>query len=250
MIRSENSFTKSESLAALPETTPPRTPVAGMFDLTRWESPPAEWPLAILPAVVAWLGGVAFLGQFRANQISDAIRGIAPLGSLFWGCVAASAVGVIGMSLLRKGRHAVLWAGVFGYLLGHSLFSWLPIHDWIQFSIPFTSMSDALSFVKHRLVYGACLAVCSGTAIVLAAWLLGAWPTFYLGIGSWKAIGRDFTYKSKPESYIKAMLGFAVFAAILWLVGQMSVELKPLRSGMLWGVDSCDHVGRVREFVH
>ena len=32
------------------------------------------------------------------------------------------------------------------------------------------------------------------------------------------------------------MLGFAVFAAILWVVGQMGVELRPIRTGVLWAL--------------
>lgn len=212
-------------------------PEAGMFDLARLEgAPPSGWWLAIPPAVVAWLGGVAFLGQFRANEVAEAIAGIAPLGLLFWGCLGVAAVGALGTAVLGRGSQAVLWAGVLGYLAGHLLFAAVPVHQAVRFSIPFTTAADGFAFAGHRLVYGLCLAVCVGGAMCAAAWATGAWPKFYLGVGSWSALGRDFTYRSKPETYRQAMLGFALFAAILWIVGQMSVELKPLRSGLLWGL--------------
>jgi membrane protease YdiL (CAAX protease family) len=214
----------------------PQPPVAGMFDLARMEPVPAGWWWAILPAAAAWLGGVAFLGQYRENDIAGALARVAPLTTLFWGCVGVGVAAFVVMTVLRRRRHAVLWAGAVGYLFGHALFAWVPVHDHIDFRIPFTSMADAVAFVKHRLVYGVCVAASAGAALALAAWALGAWPRFYLGVGSWSALGRDFTHRSRPETYRKAMLGFAVFAAVLWVVGQMGVELMPLRSGVLWAL--------------
>lgn len=211
-------------------------PDAGMFDLTRLQPAPTGWWWAVPPAMVAWLGGVAFLGQYRANQIALALASVAPLQMLFWSCVGLGIAGVVILSALGRRGHAVLWAGVVGYLLGHGLFAWLPVHHLIDFRIPFTSMDDAVAFVKHRLVYGVCVAVSAGAALALSAWALRAWPRFHLGIGSWSAAGRDFTHRSKPETYRTAMLGFALFAAVLWVVGQMGVELAPLRSGALWAV--------------
>lgn len=213
-----------------------QAPDAGMFDLTRLQPVPAGWWWAIFPALVAWLGGVAFLGQYRTNQIADALAAVAPLRTLFWMCVGLGIAGIAIMTALRRRGLAVLFAGVVGYLLGHLLFAWLPVHDRIDFRIPFTSMADAVAFMKHRLVYGACVATTAGAALMLSAWALRAWPRFHLGVGSWSALGRDFTHRSKPESYRKAILGFALFAAALWAVGQFGVELKPLRSGVLWAL--------------
>jgi membrane protease YdiL (CAAX protease family) len=219
-----------------PDIGTPKAPAAGMFDLARVQTPPAGWALAVPPAVVAWLGGVAFLGQFRSNEIARAFAGLVPLGLLFWACMGLAVAGVVAMTIWRRTGHAVLWAGVLGYLAGHAFFAALPVHHLIDFTIPFTSSADGISFVKHRLAYGTCIALSSGAAVALAALLLSSWPRFHLGVGSWSAQGRDFTHKSKPETYYKAMLGFAVFALVLWIVGQMSVELKPLRSGLLWGL--------------
>jgi membrane protease YdiL (CAAX protease family) len=227
---------QSTSVSTSAAAGAPDAPAAGMFDLDRIQPPPEGWALAVLPAAVAWLGGVAFLGQFRPNQIADAIAGIAPLGLLFWACMGLAAAGLVCMARWGRRGHAVLWAGVLGYLAGHALFAALPVHHLIDFSIPFTSTADGVAFVKHRLVYGACVAISTGAAVVLAAWLLGSRPKFHLGVGSWSAMGRDFTHRSKAETYYKAMLGFAVFAAILWVVGQMGVEFKPVRSGLLWGL--------------
>ncbi|MBL8764312.1 MAG: CPBP family intramembrane metalloprotease [Phycisphaerae bacterium] len=209
---------------------------AGMFDLTRLEQPPPGWTFAVLPAAIAWLGGVAFLGQFRSNQIAEAIGAIVPLGPLFWVCIGLAAAGTGGAVFWGRRKHAALWAGVLGYLAGHALFASLPVHHVIDFTIPFRSTADGMAFAAHRLVYGMCVAISAGSAVALAAAAVGSWPRFHLGIGAWGAIGRDFTHTSKPETYRKAMLGFAVFAAILWVVGQMSVELRPLRSGQLWGL--------------
>lgn len=207
---------------------------AGMFDLSRLEPVRAGWWWAIAPAAAAWLGGVAFLGQYRSSQVTDALGRLAPLGTLFWSCLGLAGAGVLMMALLGRRAHAVLWAGVAGYLAGHLLFAWLPVHHIIDFRIPFTSTADGLAFVKHRLVYGVCIAACAGAALVLAAWALRSRPSFHLGVGSWSAVGRDFTHRSKPETYRKAMAGFAVFAAVLWVVGQMGVELRPVRTGVLW----------------
>lgn len=212
------------------------TPDAGMFDLSRLQPVPAGWWWAVPPAMVAWIGGVAFLGQYRVNQVAAALANLAPLQTLYWSCVALGVAGVVLMAVLGRRGHGVLWASVVGYLLGHALFAWLPVHHWLDFRIPFSSMADAVMFVKHRLVYGVSVAASAGLALVLAAWGLGAWPRFHLGVGSWRAVGRDFTHRSKPETYQKAMLGFAIFAAVLWVVGQMGVELAPLRSGVLWAL--------------
>lgn len=213
-----------------------QAPDAGMFDLTRLQPVPAGWWWAIPPAVVAWIGGVAFLGQYRANQIAEVLASVASLQTLYWSCVVLGIAGVALMTALSRRGHGVLWAGVVGYLLGHVLFAWLPVHHAIDFRIPFTSTADAVAFVKHRLVYGVCVALSAGTALALSAGMLGAWPRFHLGVGSWSAVGRDFTHRSKPETYRKAMLGFALFAAVLWVIGQMGVELAPLRSGLLWAL--------------
>jgi membrane protease YdiL (CAAX protease family) len=214
----------------------PVPPGAGMFDLSRSHPVPPGWAWAIVPAAVAWIGGVAFLGRYRPNQIAEALAGIAPLHTLFWACIAVGVVGCLAAALRRRRGHAVLWAGVVGYLAGHVLFAVLPVHHLIDFRIPFTSTADAVAFVKHRLVYGLCVAVSTGAALALAAALLGSWPKFHLGLGSWSALGRDFTHRSRPETYRKAMLGFAVFALVLWVVGQMGVELKPIRTGVLWSL--------------
>lgn len=214
--------------------SPPAAPDAGIFDLSRLQAPPAGWALAIVPAVIAWLGSVAFIGQFRSNQIAEGIATLLPLGLLFWICLGVSGTGICVMAVLARRAHAVLWAGVLGYLAGHALFAALPVHDAIDFRVPFTSTADGLAFVKHRVIYGSCVAACAGLAVLLAARSLGSWPRFYLGVGSWFAIGRDFTHRSTPETYRKAMIGFIVFAAILWVVGQMGVELRPLRSGLFW----------------
>lgn len=211
-------------------------PDAGMFDLARLEPPPKDWALAVAPAAAAWLGSVAFLGQFRPNEIADALASVAPLDVLHGLCVAACVVGGAAAIVARRRPLAVLWAAVFGYLLGHPLFAVLPVHESIDFGIPFASGADGWAFVQHRLVYGACVTVCAGGALLLAARALGSRPRLHLGLGSWRAIGRDFTHASEPASYRSAIGGFALFAAVLWVVGQMGVELEPLRSGVLWGL--------------
>lgn len=236
-VRNASGAQAGEGICPLQEdAVSKQAPDAGMFDLTRLQPVPAGWWWAIPPAMVAWLGGVAFLGQYRANQIAEALAGVAPLQTLYWLCVGLGVAGVVLMAVLGRRGHGVLWAGVVGYLVGHVLFAWLPVHHVIDFRIPFTSMADAVAFVKHRLVYGVCVASSASAALVLTAWMLGAWPRFHLRVGSWSAVGRDFTHRSKPEPYRKAMLGFALFAAVLWVIGQMGVELAPLRSGLLWAL--------------
>jgi membrane protease YdiL (CAAX protease family) len=205
-----------------------------MFDLSRLEPVPRGWWRAIAPAAVAWVGGVAFLGQYRSNEIAEALGTLAPLSTIFWASLALAVLGIAAATTVARRGLAVLWAGVVGYLVGHVLFAVLPLHGLIDFRIPFASMADAIAFVKHRLVYGACIATTTGAALAVAAWLLGAWPTFRLGWGSWAALGRDFTHRSRPETYRRAMIGFALFAAALWIVGQMGVGFHPIRSGLLW----------------
>jgi membrane protease YdiL (CAAX protease family) len=211
-------------------------PDAGIFDLGRLEPPPMGWSLAIVPAVVAWLGSVAFVGQFRSSQVTREMAAVVPLGALFWACVGASCVGVLVAVAFRRRSLGVLWATVLGYMLGHVVFSALPLRQMIDWSIPFQDSIDGVGFAIHRLLYGACVASGGGIGMLIASRLLGSRPIMHLGVGSWGTLGRGFTHKSRPETYRRAMVGFVVFAVILWIMGQMSVELRPIRSGTLWGL--------------
>ncbi|MBL0926172.1 MAG: CPBP family intramembrane metalloprotease [Phycisphaerales bacterium] len=204
--------------------------------MSRLEVPPAGWRAAIVPAVLAWLGSVAFIGQFRPNEVAGLLARAAGLGLIFWTCAAVSAAGIVAMAVGGRRPHAVLWAAVTGYLVGHAVFAWLPVHAAIDFRIPFKSSADGWMFVKHRLTYGVCVVGCTAVFVLLCARALGSGPRFHFGVGSWWAQGRDFTHRSRVQSYAAAMVGFGVFAAVLWVVGQAGVGFGPLRTGLLWAV--------------
>jgi membrane protease YdiL (CAAX protease family) len=216
-----------------PDDATPRVPEAGIFDLARREPPPVGWAFAIAPAFTAWVGNLAFLGQFRRIPVSDGLARLAPLDSIFWILVAVALVGLVGSAVRRNRRLAVLWSAVLGFLLGHILFAWVFQFLPLSWRVPFRTVDDSMGFAGQRLVYGICVGASAFTATLAAAWALDSWPTYDFRVGNFHAVGRDFTHLSKPTSYWTALLGFALFAAILWVILQCSVGLKPLRLGTL-----------------
>lgn len=210
-------------------------PDAGMFDLERIELPPSGWKMAIVPAMVAWLGSVSFIGQYRVNDVTASLDRIlfGSLREIFLGtivfCLAACAISI----KRKKFGYCVLWSTVAGYLAGHEPFARLPVHDSDSWNFPFQEMSHGIGFAWQRLAYGLCVGGSTLTCLLVSSHLTGQRTKLFLRIGNWRAWGRDFTHRSKPETYWQSFFGFMVFSAVLFLVVQMSVELKPLRQGTL-----------------
>lgn len=216
------------------ESSRQRTPNAGMFDLARIEFPKPGWFMAIGPAVVAWLGSVSFLGVFRANDVTDTMGHFCSLRSIFLGVLAVSLVLTLLYAMRRNFAYCVLWFTIAGYLGGHELYAWLPVHGVKVWRIPFQEVSHGFYFASHRMIYGFCVAGMALLCLWISSALRGQRPSLYLRFGNWRALGRDFTHRSKPETYIQSILGFLAFAVVLAIVVQMSVGLKPLRSGSLF----------------
>lgn len=211
-------------------------PDAGMFDLARIESPRAGWFMAIAPAVVAWLGSVSFLGMFRANDVTDAIGQFSSLRSIFLGVLAVSLISTLIYAVRRNFAYCILWFTIAGYLAGHELYAWLPVHGVKVWQIPFQEVSHGFYFALHRMIYGFCVVGTALFCLWTSSALCGQRPTLFLRLGNWRALGRDFTHRSKPETYVQSILGFLAFAVVLAIVVQMSVELKPLLGGYLFSL--------------
>lgn len=206
----------------------------GIFDLASAAPVPNGWMRSIPLVLLAMVGTMAFVGQYRPNEASALLEAVAPLSTVFTSCLVLAAAGMVFAGFVGERSLAVLSAGVTGYLAGHWLFGILPIHQNGGFDIPFHGFQDAVSFSKFRLWYGLCVGGTALFALLVAGRLFSRMPEFRLGVGNWNATTRDFTHKSKPESYLRSLFGFAVFALVMAVITQMSVELKPLREGTLF----------------
>ncbi len=227
-----NAMVQSASEVARTESGTDRNPPdAGMFDLGRLESPPGGWGWTIVPAIVIWLGSVAFLGQYRASEIAEGLRELVGLETVYRVCVGVSVICWLSALGLRKWRLALAWSAAAGFLGGHFLFAELPVHDAVSWRIPFRTLDDGVRFAIHRVVYGLCITLAVVVPVTTTSWLVRRPVAWNFRVGDWSVLGRDFTHRSAPESYARAIIGFAVFAGVLYFVGQCATEFRPMRAG-------------------
>lgn len=197
----------------------------------------ADWiGLAILGAI-AWVGAVAYIGQFRRNQVAQLLYAVAAADILFWGAFVAAIVAAA-IAFLR-GSRALAGAAlvVAAFLGGHELYSLAYRALPARFSFPFQGLDDGLRFALARLAYGAALA-----AAMLAAWWVafGRAPAreqerLELGWGDWNAEVRDVSAKQPPKRAWRELLsGYVVFCLVLFLSFQATVGFKPVLGGRLW----------------
>lgn len=215
----------------VPPERPRDTTEVGIFDLGLASTTPRGWGIAMVLAAITWLGTVSFIGQYRNTQITKAISEVAPLGTIVLVCtIVAAAIGVA-CAVVRQRALAVLAAGVTGFLVGHWLFAAIPVHQVASFRIPFRSLENGAAFSLHRVVYLVSVGSSALVAAVVVGRLLNCVPTFHFGLGRWNVTTREFTQRSKPQSYVTLLFGFAVFAVVLFAMCQAAVGFGPLRGG-------------------
>ena len=193
-----------------------------------------RWCVLVLLALIAWAGGVAFLGPYRPNDVSRMMESHVPLEQVYRACLAASVV-LTGLAVLF-GRRALAWAAgtVAGYLLGFYLFSFLFQHFPPGVEIPLRHEDDALRFALSRLWFAGPIAV-----VLLLVWLVfgqragAGHPAF--GFGNWLVKSRDLIASEPLQSWLAKLLGgYMIFIVVLVVLIHAPVGFKPIIEGTLW----------------
>lgn len=193
-----------------------------------------RWVMLALLALLAWAGGVAFLGPYRPNDVSRMLAGLMPLEQVYWTCLAVA--GLLAGFAVTFGRWALAWAAgtVAGYLLGFFAFSFLFVHFPPGVEIPLRHEDDALRFALLRLWFAGPIAV-----VLLLVWLVfgqragAGHPAF--GPGNWLVRSRDLIAAEPLQSWLGKLLGgYLIFVAVLVLLIQAPVGFKPIVEGTLW----------------
>ena len=90
-------------------TTPSDTTQHTVFSLLKrpdLRASPAQWAALALLTAVAWLGGTAFIGQFRRNQVAELIEAFVP-GERAYPVMLGAAVVLAALGfILRRVRFA------------------------------------------------------------------------------------------------------------------------------------------------
>lgn len=190
-----------------------------------------RWVMLGLLAVIAWLGGVAFLGDYRPTQVSLLLAAFAPLDQVYW--VSLTVAGVIALGAIAAGRWALGWAAatVAGYLGAFQIFGLLMGHFPPGVELPLRGDDDAWRFALFRLWFAGPIAV-----VLLVVWLFfrarvgGADPK--LGIGNWFVRSRDFSAKAEPKSWLALLFGgYLVFVLIFAVLVQAPLGFAPVFGG-------------------
>ena len=212
--------------------TPEETREHSVFTLVGREGAGVgRWLMLGLLAVVGWLGGVAFLGDYRPTQVSRLLATFAPLDQVYWVSLAVAGAIAVGAIVVR--RWALGWAAatIAGYLGAFLLFSLLMSQFPPGVALPLTGEDDAWRFALFRLWFAGPIAV-----VLLVVWLLfrarigGVDPAF--GFGNWLVQSRDFSAKAAPKSYVRELLGgYLVFVLIFAVIAQAPLGFAPVLSG-------------------
>lgn len=219
-------------------TTAPNTTQETVFSLLRrrdLRASAGQWAsLAVLTAI-AWLGATSFIGRYRRNQVAQLIETLIPGESAFPVMLGAAAVlAALGFAL-RRTRFAGAATIVAGFLAGHLLYELLYPHAGLRIRIPLRSLADGFHFAGARLLWALCVA-----AVMLPLWYLtfgrsaGEPQRLTLGWGDWSVAARDFSAKQPPQRYSRSLArGYLLFVLILFVVMQLNVAFRPMRSGAL-----------------
>lgn len=194
---------------------------------------PSDWSFLAGLVLAAWLGTVAFVGQYRPNEVAGVLARIAPPAILHaLAVVAALVIAAIALAA-RRSRQAGAAVVVVVYIAAHALFEALYPHFPIGFAIPFRSGAEALQFAGGRLLYGAALGLPMLAAFVLV-FRRADGPGLALGPGDLRVVTRDVSAAAPPVPAWRALVGgYAAFCAIAFVVLQGTVGFGPLRSGEL-----------------
>lgn len=204
-----------------------------VFQLLRGPHGPA-WRIgaAIIIAGAAWLGGLAFLAQYRETEVWALF---APLGApltVFLACAAFTAVTCVAGLVVRAWGVAALGAAATAYLAGFYLSGFLYVAYPPDFDIPLAGLDDAIDFTISRLWY----LIPSVLALGAAALVFRGGPRVELGLGDWRVRARDANAKEEMKPYYRRFLGFVIVAFILALILQAGVGFEPVTSGRLFAL--------------
>jgi membrane protease YdiL (CAAX protease family) len=193
-----------------------------------------RWLILGFLALLAWAGGVAFLGPYRPNDVSRMLAELAPLQQVYWSSLGISLLVSFAAAAFR--RWALAWAAgtVAGYLFGFFLFAFLFQYFPPGVEIPLRHEDDALRFALSRLWFAGPIAV-----VLLLVWLVfgqlagAGHPSF--GFGNWLVRSRDLIAAEPLQSWLAKLVGgYLVFVAVLVVLIQAPVGFKPLLEGTLW----------------
>jgi membrane protease YdiL (CAAX protease family) len=215
--------------------TPEETREHSIFTMLGVERAGAvRWIMLVLLAVLAWLGGVAFLAPYRPTEVSRMVAELAPLSTVYWASLGGSLF--IALAAASARAWALSWAAatVAGYLGGFYLSGLFYQHLPPQADIPLTGVESAWRFALSRLWFAGPIAV-----VLLCVWLVlakragaGA-PAF--GFGNWLVRSRDMIASEAPETWLrKLFVGYLLFVAILFVFVQLPVGFAPITTGSLW----------------
>lgn len=222
--------------SALPDL--PDTTGHGMLDLHHLPEPQRRTrtrvAVAITLAALAWLGAVAFLSQYRPSQVGALIGALAPHATLYWAATAAAVTLAAALAVARRLEAAAAAAMVAAFLLGHTLFALPVLQDRIRMPFPLRTTQDAIDFSLFRLTYLLALAVPMLLVLLVGNRLvLRSTHAFALGVGNWGVRSSDITQRSPRSTWRAHLLGFALFALVLFVIGQAFTGFAHLRSGVL-----------------
>ncbi len=218
--------------------TAPNTTQDTVFGLLRradLRASTGQWISLALLTAIAWLGATSFIGRYRRNQVAQLIETLVPGEGAFPVMLGAAIVlAALGL-LLRRKRFAGAATLVAGFLAGHALYDLLYPHAGLRITIPLTTLADGFHFAGARLLWAVCVA-----AVMLPLWYLtfgrspGTPQRLTLGWGDWSVAARDFSAKQPPQPYARSLVrGYLLFVLILFVLMQLNVAFRPLRSGAL-----------------
>ncbi len=219
-------------------TTPPVTTHDTVFSLLKrpeLRASVAQWATLALLTVVAWLGGTAFIGRFRRNQVAELIELLVPGSRAFPVMLATAAILAALGFVFRRVRFAAAATIVAGFLAGHALYERLYPLLGLRIAIPLTTLADGFYFAAARVLWALAVA-----ATTIPLWYItfrrqaGEPQRLALGWGDWSVAAREFSAKREPERYARMLFtGYLAFVLILFVLMQFNVAFRPLRSGAL-----------------
>jgi hypothetical protein len=192
--------------------TPEETREHSIFSLFGREAAGyVRWAMLTALAVLAWLGGVGFLGQYRPTQVSKMVEALAPLDQVYWGALGAA--GVVTLLALAARRRTLAWPAVIvtaylaGFYLSGQLFRFFPP----GFHIPFAGNEDAWRFALSRTWFAIPI-----VGLMVIAWLALRPSLGPLGLsfafGDWSVRSRDVSRKEAQSSWrTKLFTGYLLF---------------------------------------
>lgn len=192
--------------------------------------PAWRWMAALTLAALAWLGALAFIAQFRPNQVWALIAPFAPNKLVYFTCLGGAAA-IAALSLIARQKHVAALGAAVTAFLGAFWFSGLFYRLYNpEIDVPFASLDHGLGFAIQRLWWG----LPAFAALGAAALVFRGEPRPHLGFGDWSVVGRDASAKEKPRSYWRRLVvGFALVSLILAVLLQAPLGFAPATSGRL-----------------